>query len=631
MVAIDSVGGHHRDLITIAAPLIGAACIGTGLLAWLRRPENRFGALMVAVGFSYCLSGLIVTTEPWPFIAGLHLIAVPYAILYHVLLAFPSGRLETRRDCALVAGSYLTATVGWWVCMLVQDTERLGLPANPLLIADRPGLFSTLARLRLGVVVVLIALLGLVLIRRWRKSSPAQRRALAPVYLSGGAVLALYAVWSVLGIAQVAPDLQDTLERARVIALAVVPFAFLAGLLRSRVAAGAAVSELIARLGAGPRRGALRDALADALGDPSLQVAYWLPERQEWVDAAGDPFPLPAEDPSRTCTAVEQGGEPVAMLVHAASVADEPQLVRAVGGAAALALENERLDAELRANVQELRASRARVVESADAARRRIERDLHDGAQQQLVALASPCGRRVRAWTATRERRASCSTPPRRTSRRRSATCASWPAESTRRSSRTGAWDRRSRRSRNGSHSRWRSPPPAAASRPRSRRRPTSSSPRRSPTSCATPTPPTPGCSLRACAGRSSSRSPTTASAAPTRPRAPGCAASGIASRHWTGGSRSTRRPAAARPSTPSSRVARTRHRDRRPPTSKLATPPASPRCRAGSRRLGHRHAAGLDPRSRRRREGLASGLDAREVVGDDEQRTDARPREPGP
>jgi signal transduction histidine kinase len=388
VVAIDSVGGHHRDLITIAAPLIGAACIGTGLLAWLRRPENRFGALMVAVGFSYCLSGLIVTTEPWPFIAGLHLIAVPYAILYHVLLAFPSGRLETRRDRALVAGSYLTATVGWWVCMLVQDTERLGLPANPLLIADRPGLFSTLARLRLGVVVVLIALLGLVLIRRWGKSSPAQRRALAPVYLSGGAVLALYAVWSVLGIAQVAPDLQDTLERARVIALAVVPFAFLAGLLRSRVAAGAAVSELIARLGAGPRRGALRDALADALGDPSLQVAYWLPERQEWVDAAGDPFPLPAEDPSRTCTAVEQGGEPVAMLVHAASVADEPQLVRAVGGAAALALENERLDAELRANVHELRASRARVVESADAARRRIERDLHDGAQQQLVALA---------------------------------------------------------------------------------------------------------------------------------------------------------------------------------------------------------------------------------------------------
>jgi signal transduction histidine kinase len=88
------------------------------------------------------------------------------------------------------------------------------------------------------------------------------------------------------------------------------------------------------------------------------------------------------------CTPVEHDGEPVAMLVHDPSVADERERVRAVGGAAALALENERLDAELRANVQELRASRVRIVESADAARRRIERDLHDGAQQQLVALA---------------------------------------------------------------------------------------------------------------------------------------------------------------------------------------------------------------------------------------------------
>jgi signal transduction histidine kinase len=388
VVAIRSVGGHHRDLITFSAPVIGAAFIGTGLLAWLRRPENRFGALMVAVGFSYCLSGLIVTTESWSFIAGLHLIAVPYAILYHILLAFPSGRLETRASRALAAAAYFTATFAWWGCMLFQNTERQGFPANPLLVADEPDLFSTLARIRLGFVVALIALLGVVLVRRFGESAPTQRRALAPVYLSGGLVLALYAVWAVLGIARVDPGLQDALERARVIALALVPFAFLAGLLRSRVAAAAAVSELVARLGAGRRRGALRDALADALGDPSLQLAYWLPEREGWVDAAGATFALPGEGSGRTCTPVERGGEPVAMLVHATSVDGEPELVRAVGGAAALALENERLDAELRANVAELRASRARIVESADAARRRIERDLHDGAQQQLVALA---------------------------------------------------------------------------------------------------------------------------------------------------------------------------------------------------------------------------------------------------
>jgi signal transduction histidine kinase len=387
VVAIRSVGGHHRDLITVFGPIIGAAFIGTGLFAWLRRPENRVGALMVAVGFTYCLSGLIVATDSWPFIAGLHLIAVPYAILFHILLAFPSGRLATRANRALAAASYLIATVGWWACMLVQDTERLGLPANPLLIADEPGLLSTMARVRLGIVVALIVFLGVVLIRRWRAATAAQRRALTPVYLSGGLVLALYAVWGVLGVFQAWPNAQDDLERARVIALAVVPFAFLAGLLRSRVAAASAVSDLVARLGAG-RRGALRDALADALGDPSLQLAYWLPERGEWVDEGGDPFAPPPAGSGRACTPVDQGGRPVALLVHASSIADEPELVRAVGGAAALALENERLDAELRANVQELRASRARIVESADAARRRIERDLHDGAQQQLVALA---------------------------------------------------------------------------------------------------------------------------------------------------------------------------------------------------------------------------------------------------
>jgi len=386
-VAIPSVGGHHRDLIAIFGPLIGGAFIGTGLLAWLRHPANRFGALMVAVGFSYCLSGLIVTTASWPFIAGLLLIAVPYAILFHILLAFPSGRLDGRRDRVLAAAAYLVATMGWWACMVLQDTSRMGFPANPLRLADEPELFATLARVRLGIVAALIVLLGVVLTRRWRGSTRSQRRALAPVYLAGGLVLALYAVWSVLGAAGASAGAQEALERARVIALATVPFAFQAGLLRSRVAGAAALSELVARLG-GRRRGALRDALADALGDHTLELAYWLPEREEWVDAAGASYALPGAGSGRTCTPVERDGRPIAMLVHDAPAAEERQLLRAVGGAAALALENERLDAELRANLQELRASRARIVESGDAARRRIERDLHDGAQQQLVALA---------------------------------------------------------------------------------------------------------------------------------------------------------------------------------------------------------------------------------------------------
>jgi hypothetical protein len=369
-LAIHSVGGHHRDLIAVFGPIIGGASIGTGLRAWQRRPENRFGALLVAMGFAYCLSGLIVTTDPWPFIAGLLLIALPYAILFHILLAFPSGRLGALPDRLLAGASYLVATVGWWACLVIEDTGAFGLPDNPLLISDEPDLFDVLSRARLALVAVLIVILGVVLTRRWLTVTRPQRRALTLVYASGGLVLALYAVWSVFGALEVLTGMQETLERARVIALATVPFAFLAGLLRARVVGANAVNELVARLGAGG--GDLRQALADALRDPSLELAFPRPERDEWVDSHGDPVTLPPRD---RCTPVEHDGHPIAMLLHDPSLADEPELVHAVGGAAALALENERLTADLRATVSELRASRARIVESADHARRQIERD----------------------------------------------------------------------------------------------------------------------------------------------------------------------------------------------------------------------------------------------------------------
>jgi signal transduction histidine kinase len=366
--AIDSVGGHHRDLIAIFGPVIGGAFIGTGLLAWWRRPENRFGALMVALGFAYCLSGLIVTTQPWPFIAGLALIALPYAVLFHILLAFPTGRVQSRGARVLVGLAYFFATAGWWACMVFEDTTRIGVPANPLLIADHPDLFKFMANARLLIVAALIAVLLVVLGLR-------RRRGALAVYLAGGLVLVLYAVWAVLGVVSTQPE---NLERARVIALALVPFAFLAGLLRSRVAGAAAVSELVGRLGR-ERGASLRDELAEALGDPSLELAYWTPTG--FVDSDGAPFTLRE---GRVATPVEH----TALIVHDASLAEERELLDAVAGAAALALENERLAAELRASVKELRASRARIVKTADAARRAIERDLHDGAQQQLVALA---------------------------------------------------------------------------------------------------------------------------------------------------------------------------------------------------------------------------------------------------
>ncbi|HWM09055.1 MAG TPA: sensor domain-containing protein [Solirubrobacteraceae bacterium] len=134
--------------------------------------------------------------------------------------------------------------------------------------------------------------------------------------------------------------------------------------------------------------GPVRELLAERLGDRSLNIAYWLPDRGIFVNERGHPVDLPTAGSGRTWTAVEHEGNRVAAIVHDAELDATPELVHAAASAAALAIDNERLKADLRARLEELRHSRRRIVEAADDARRQIERDLHDGAQQQLVSLA---------------------------------------------------------------------------------------------------------------------------------------------------------------------------------------------------------------------------------------------------
>jgi signal transduction histidine kinase len=132
----------------------------------------------------------------------------------------------------------------------------------------------------------------------------------------------------------------------------------------------------------------VRELLAESLGDHSVAIAYWLPDREMFVDETGRRVDLPHPASGRTWTAVERDGRPVAAIVHDAALDTTSELVQAAAAASSLAIDNERLKADLRARLEELRVSRLRIVEATDAARRRIERDLHDGAQQQLVALA---------------------------------------------------------------------------------------------------------------------------------------------------------------------------------------------------------------------------------------------------
>jgi signal transduction histidine kinase len=134
--------------------------------------------------------------------------------------------------------------------------------------------------------------------------------------------------------------------------------------------------------------GPVREMLAESLGDATVSVAYWLPDRDRFVDEAGHSVELPAPGSGRAWTAVERDGRRVAAIIHDAALDTTPELVQTAAAASSLAIDNERLKADLAARVEELRISRRRIIEAGDAARRRIERDLHDGAQQQLVALA---------------------------------------------------------------------------------------------------------------------------------------------------------------------------------------------------------------------------------------------------
>jgi signal transduction histidine kinase len=365
-----------RGFVAALGLLVGWSFIGTGLFAWWRRPGNHTGALMAAVGFAWLAAGLSDANDDLLHTLGLALDALFPALAGHLVLAFPTGRLSTRLERRVVTAGYLVSTVLQVPSLLFEEDPR-----NLLVIEPDQGLSDLLDGAQFAAAVGVIGTSLVILARRWRAATPPQRRALAPVLWTGGAAFVMFAIANGFDAAG-AP--QDSLERLSQALLVTVPFGFLAGLLRSRLAQAGAMSALVARLGQAPGPGALRNALAEALGDPSLALAYWLPDSESFVDAGGRALTLPEGG----WTEVELHGRRIAAIVHDPTLADEPQLVRAAGAAAALALENQRLSAELRARIEELRASRARLVEAGDAERRRLERDLHDGAQSRLVSLA---------------------------------------------------------------------------------------------------------------------------------------------------------------------------------------------------------------------------------------------------
>ena len=350
---------------------VGWTFIGCGLVAWARRPASRTGPLMAATGFTWFVGNFAsvgVAAVAW--VAG-HMVYLHRGPLVQLVLTYPSGRPSSR----LVRGAVV---VGYAVAVITPIWQSAGatILLAGLLVAicarDYVGAVGPFRRARL---IALQAAAGLSLVLAGTTAA----RLLLPLEQVSGPTLLVYKL-----------------------ALCVLATGLLAGLLVAPWQR-AVVTDLVVELGEA-RSGTLRGELARALGDPTLEIGYWLPDRAEFVDAEGHPLRLPAPGSGRSVTTVKREGQPVAALVHDPAVLEDPGLLEAVASAAQLAAANARLQAEVRARVEELAASRRRILAVRDEERRRLERRLHDKAEARLGELAVTLRRGQRSTTDQRTR-----------------------------------------------------------------------------------------------------------------------------------------------------------------------------------------------------------------------------------
>ena len=378
-----------------AVALLGAgwALLAGGLAFWGRRPGNAVGPILVAASVAWFVAEWDNPSigSAVGFTIGLALYAACPPFVAWAMLAYPSGRLASWGERLAIgvtlAGAVLVLGL---LPALFFDPAAAGCaqcPENGLVVSDEPGLFDDLNRV--GVHLGLAWSLLVIAMAVWRlvRSSAAKRRVVAPLLLAGGVYLGLVA--STFGASLDrglvgSGELQRRLWFGQAGALAALALAVGWGLVSAR-RTRSSLARLVVELSESAPAGGLREALARSLGDPELEIAYLVGE-ERYADARGRTVDLASVD-VRAATPLLRDGRPLAVLLHRTDLVENPQLIDEVASAARLGLENERLQAEVRAQLEDLRASRARIVEAGDAERRRLERDLHDGAQQRLVGL----------------------------------------------------------------------------------------------------------------------------------------------------------------------------------------------------------------------------------------------------
>jgi signal transduction histidine kinase len=376
---------HFIDAVSALAFLAG------GIIALDRRPGNAIGPLMIAYAFVSCLGNwgnLDVPVLPLLGAGVGQWAGAP--ILAQIALSYPTGRLRTTFDRVVIGLIWAGAAALNVVILLVFDPRSSGCAACAWEPAPFPSRAAFTAATsfyqRAGAVLALLFLLAVWL--RFRRATRAERRSLAPLWVAVCVIALVYLMGAFASPFPLADPFGYLIWELQGVLQISLPVIFVWGLLSARIARSA-VGDLVVELDRPLIPGELQASLARTLGDPSLELRYALEGKDRWVDSRGRraSLPRPGDGPrARTATLVEREGRPLAALIHDPAL--DQGLVRAAAAAAGMAIENARLHAEVRAQLEEVRASRQRIVEAGDRERRRVERNLHDGAQQRLAALA---------------------------------------------------------------------------------------------------------------------------------------------------------------------------------------------------------------------------------------------------
>jgi signal transduction histidine kinase len=382
------------------------AFILAGLVVWQRRARSVIGPLMIGVGGAVLIYGLVFMPIPFLVSLGLWLEGgwgLTAVLLGALVLMYPDGRIGSRLHALwlVAAAAYLVIRGG---AALVTPAIDAYCDCRPFLTLswDENVTWAWTNTAYLFFLALSVFLLVLV-IRRWLRASGPARRTLLPILVAGGlfagVVVTEQLLWRARDVGltpsalsglrgflwSVSLSIEPIVFPIARLSLLFIPIALLWGLLRSQLGQ-AAVARLVRDLRG--HRIPLLAAVRRAVGDPSLEVALWSRTAGAYVTQDGQPVALPDPESGRGVTAIEGEDGPLAAFIHDPALAEHQGLVEGVAGVAQLALENERLHAEVKAQLEEVRASRQRIVQAADEERRRVERNIHDGAQQRLVAMA---------------------------------------------------------------------------------------------------------------------------------------------------------------------------------------------------------------------------------------------------